>query len=110
MAKERRLTPRIDFHHEVMIRGSRAPGRILNFSTNGAFIQTENPRQFKQGKEIDMVTTLPLERKAVSIRARVVRVEKKGIAVEFVDLFGREAAAVDSTFEVFKATVPLYRT
>jgi c-di-GMP-binding flagellar brake protein YcgR len=107
MSKERRLTPRIEFHHDILIRGSRDPSKIRNFSTGGAFIQTTRALQFKRGHEIDVVTTLPLERKAISVKARVAHVEKEGIGVEFVDVFGREAAAIDSTFEVFKATVPL---
>jgi c-di-GMP-binding flagellar brake protein YcgR len=107
MSKERRLTPRIEFHHHVLIRGSRDLSKILNLSTGGAFIQTASSLKFKRGYEIEVVTTLPLERRAISVKARVVHVENKGIGVEFVDVFGREAAAIDSTFEVFKATIPL---
>ena len=109
MSKERRITPRIDFHHDVLIKGSRDPSKIINLSTGGVFIQTARALQFKPGHEIEVVTTLPLERRAISVRARVAHVENDGIGVGFVNIFGREAAAIDSTFEVFKATVPLSR-
>jgi Tfp pilus assembly protein PilZ len=109
MAKERRLTPRIEFHHDVLIRGSRDSSKIMNLSTGGVFIQTARALQFERGHEIEVVTTLPLERRAISVKARVAHVKNDGIGVEFVNVFGREAAAIDSTFEVFKATVPLYR-
>ena len=109
MSKEKRLTPRIEFHHDVLIKGFRDPSKIMNLSTGGVFIQTSRALQFKQGHEIEVVTTLPLERRAISVKARVAHVKDDGIGVGFVNVFGREAAAIDSTFEVFKATVPLRR-
>ncbi|MGD2125273.1 MAG: PilZ domain-containing protein [Desulfobacteraceae bacterium] len=110
MKNERRLNPRIDFRHEVAIRGSQARSRFLNFSTGGAFIQTEEPLRFKPGGRMEVITTLPLEKKAMSIRARVAHVKRNGIGVEFEDVWGRDAVAIDHNFEVFKATIPLYGT
>jgi len=108
MSKERRLTPRIEFHHDVLIKGSRDPSKIINLSTGGVFIKTDKALQFRRGHEIEVVTTLPLERRAISVKALVAHVKDDGIGVGFVNVFGREAAAIDSTFEVFKATVPFY--
>ena len=107
MDEEKRITPRIDFDHEVLIKDTKGIKKIKNFSTRGAFIETEDPLQFKRGDRIGIVTRLPLERKAMLIKARVVYISSKGIGVQFYDLWGKEAEAVDYTFEVFKGTIPL---
>ena len=107
MNEERRFAPRIDFHHEVAIKGTKGAKKIMNFSTLGAFIETENPLQFKRGSIINLHTKLPLEKKSMLIKAKIVRASNKGIGVQFYDLLGREAEAVSQTFEFFKDTIPL---
>lgn len=107
MNKERRLAPRIDFHHEVLIKGTKETKKIKNLSTTGAFIETNDPVQFKRGDTIEIITRFPLEKKSMLIKAKVVYVSSNGIGVEFYDLWGRKAEAVNKTFEVFKNTLPL---
>ncbi len=107
MNEDKRRTPRIDFHHEVLIKDTKGIKKIKNFSTNGAFIETKDPLQFKRGDKIGIITRLPLEEKAILIRAKVVYISSKGIGVQFYDLWGKKAEAVDYTFEVYKGTIPL---
>ena len=107
MFEEKRLTPRIDFHHEVVIKGTKGLKKIKNFSPLGAFIQTENPLQFKPGNIIDLVTRLPLEKKVMLIKAKIMHASSEGIGVQFYDLWGKKAEAVDYTYEVYKGTMPL---
>ncbi len=107
MKEEKRRTPRIDFHHEVLIKDNKGIKKITNFSTNGAFIETKDPLQFKRGDKIGIVTRLPLEKKAMLIKAKVVYISSKGIGVQFYDLWGKKYEAVDYTYEVYKGTIPL---
>ena len=107
MENERRLTPRIEFHHNVIVNRSRKLRKIINFSTGGAFIRTDNPPEFEAGKKISLFTKFPLETKPTVIHAQVAHVETQGIGVKFVDLMGRNADTVEYNFEVFKGTLPL---
>ena len=107
MNEEKRLAPRIEFHHEVLIKDKKGIKKIKNLSTTGAFIETKDPLQFKRGDKIGIITKLPLEKKAMLIKAKVVYVSSKGIGVQFYDLWGKKAEAVDYTFKVYKGTIPL---
>ena len=107
MEKERRITPRIEFHHDVIINRSREVKKIINFSTTGAFILTDDPLEFKSGSKINLYLKFPLEQKPTIMNAEVAHIEKEGIGVKFIDLFGRNADAVEYNFEVFKGTLPL---
>lgn len=107
MEKERRLTPRIDFHHDVIINRSRKLRKIRNFSPGGAFIEMDNPSEFAPGKKMNLFTKFPLETKPIVMHAEVAHVRKQGIGVKFIDLLGRNADIVEYNFEVFKGTLPL---
>jgi PilZ domain len=107
MEKERRITPRIEFHHDVIINRFRKLQKIRNFSTGGAFIQTDNPSEFVEGKKISLFTKFPLETKPTVMHAQIAHVGKQGIGVKFVELMGRNADVVEYNFEVFKGTLPL---
>lgn len=82
----------------------------MNFSTGGAFIQTDDPSQFEIGARINIFTKLPLETKAALIEAQVVHIASQGIGIKFIDLWGRDAEAITYNFEVFKNTLPLTAT
>ncbi len=110
MEKEKRLTPRIEFHQDVIINRSRKVRKMKNFSKSGAFILTDDPSQFKQGNRISLFMKFPLEEKPTIMHAEVTHLEEKGIGVKFVDLLGRNADAVEYNFEVFKGTLPLPET
>ena len=110
MDKERRITPRIDFHHDVIINRSRQVRKMRNFSKSGAFIHTENPSQFELGNRISLYMKFPLEEKPTIVHAEIVHIEDEGIGIKFMDLFGRNADAVEYNFEVFKGTIPLPET
>jgi hypothetical protein len=107
MEKERRSSPRIDFHHDVIVNRSRKIRQIRNFSLGGAFIQTENPSEFAAGRRISLFLKFPLEAKPMVMHAQIAHIENQGIGVKFVDLMGRNADAVEYNFEVFKVTLPL---
>ncbi len=107
MEKEKRITPRIEFHHDVIINRSRKVRKMKNFSTSGAFILTDNPSQFEQGNKISLFMKFPLEKKPMVMHAEITHIEEEGIGVRFVDLLGRNADAVEYNFEVFKVTLPL---
>jgi hypothetical protein len=107
MEKERRRTPRIDFHHEVMVNRSRTLWMIRNFSIGGAFIQTDNASEFDKGRKIILFTKFPLETNPTVMHARIAHIEEYGIGVQFIDLMGRNADVVEYNFEVFKGTLPL---
>ena len=107
MQEEKRIHPRIDFHHPVIIKGLRGLKKIMNFSTGGAFIHTDKSPNFKQGIRINLLTQLPLQKKNMLIRAQIIHVSPKGIGVRFMGLSRTDSNALDYNFEVFKGTLPL---
>ena len=106
MEEDRRICPRIDFHHGVVIKGFQGVKKTLNFSTGGVYIETEKTTHFKPGQKLDIVTRFPLEKKMVKLSARVVHVDEQGVGVKFEDLWGSDLATVENTFRVFQITVP----
>jgi hypothetical protein len=105
--KEKRLAPRIEFHLDVVVRGLKGIKHVSNFSIGGVFIQTDLSSSFKRGDKIELVTRLPLEKRIMLIKAQVAHVTDKGVGVQFLDVHGPCAQAIQSNFEVFRATVPL---
>jgi hypothetical protein len=105
--KEKRLSPRIEFRLDVVVRGLKGIKQVSNFSTGGVFIQNEHSSSFKRGDKIELVTRLPLEKRIMLIRAQVAHVTSKGMGVQFLDVHGPCAQAIQSNFDVFRATVPL---
>ena len=85
MEQERREAPRVDFRLKVMINNHQGLGKIMNYSTTGAFIQTPSPLQLRRGDEIGLSMKLPLETKTTRIKAQVAHTDK-GIGVRFIDL------------------------
>jgi hypothetical protein len=110
MEDDRRLTPRIEFHHDVIINRSRKVRKMKNFSKSGAFILTDDSSQFKMGNKISLFMKLPLEEKPTIMHAQVTHIDEEGIGVKFVDLLGRNEEAVEYNFEVFRGTLPLPET
>ena len=106
MEQERREFPRIDFRLKVMINDHQRIGKIMNFSTTGAFIKTPSPLQLRRGDEIGLTMKLPLEKKPTRIKAQVTHTDK-GIGVNFIDLLPQDAADIEYCFDVFKHTLPL---
>ena len=104
---EKRLTPRIQFHLDVVVKGLKGVKQVSNFSTGGVFIQNAPSSSFKRGDKIELVTRLPLEKRIMLIKAQVAHVPSKGMGVQFLDVHGPCAQAIQSNFEVFRATVPL---
>jgi hypothetical protein len=81
--KEKRLSPRIEFHLDVVVRGLKGIQQISNFSTGGVFIRNEPTSSFKRGDKIELVTRLPLEKRIMLIKAQVVHVTSTGMGVSF---------------------------
>jgi hypothetical protein len=105
--KEKRLAPRIQFHLDVVVRGLKGVKQVSNFSTGGVFIHNEPSSSLKRGDKIALVARLPLEKRIMLIKAQVAHVTSKGMGVQFLDVHGPCAQAIQSNFEVFRATVPL---
>jgi len=105
--KEKRLAPRIEFHLDVVVRGLKGIKQVSNFSIGGVFIQNEFSSSFKRGDKIELITRLPLEKRIMLIKAQVAHVTRKGVGVQFLDVHGPCAQAIQSNFDVFRATIPL---
>jgi hypothetical protein len=107
MENEQRKAPRIAFRLNVLMKGKKIPGKILNFSTAGLLIYTPYALKFKPGDEIDLLLKFPLEKRRTVLQGLVVRVHKKGIAVRFSQTGADESAQIRYCFEVFRWTYPL---
>ena len=104
--EDQRLNPRIDFHLDVILRGSKGVKKVKNFSTGGFFIEVEEPSVFGRGDRIEIVTRLPLEKRIMIIKGQIAHATDCGIGVKFVDLWGPNSEAIENNFQVFKATIP----
>ncbi|NVL89864.1 MAG: PilZ domain-containing protein [Desulfobacterales bacterium] len=107
MGKAERKNPRIDFYLPVTIKGHQGLNKVIDLSMGGLLIQIEDTSPFKIGDEVDLVIKLPHEKNAIQVKARVARVIKEGIGVEFIDLSPRDQMSLEYCFHVFKSTVPL---
>jgi len=107
MAQEERKTTRVDFRLELEIWGHRGPNNIMDLSTSGLFIQTENPSQHKPGDEIDLVLKFPTEEEAMLLKAQVVRINNSGIGAKFINLTPHSAKIIEDCYKAFKDTIPL---
>lgn len=107
MGEEERKQPRIDFHLPVMIKGVKGLNKTQDFSLCGLFVEIQDTSKFKEGDEVTLIMRLPQEKNSMQVKARVMRVTKKGIGVEFVDLSPQHAMALEFCFHVFKHTIPL---
>ena len=107
MTEERRINPRIDLDFQIAIAGLKGMERTKNFSTGGLFIFTGHAEHFKRGDSVNLTTKLPLEEKVVKLRGEIAHISDKGMGVKFVDLTGSAHTAIDHTFQVFQATIPL---
>ena len=107
MTYEHRKEPRIDFHMDVAVKGKKGLQQVLNFSTNGLFLGTEDPWQYKVGEEIRLVMTLPNEQAPLELNARVAHVSEKGVGIAFMNLQPEDAMSVEYCFHIFKHTTPL---
>lgn len=105
--KEKRLAPRIEFRLDVVVRGLKGIKQVSNFSTGGVFIQNEHSSSFKRGDKIELITRLPLEKRIMLIKAQVSHVTNRGMGVQFLEVHGPCAQAIQSNFDVFRATIPL---
>ena len=105
--EDKRLNPRIDFHLDVIVRGSKGVKKVKNFSTGGFFIEVDDSGLFKRGDRVEIVTRLPLEKRIMIIKGQVAHATEKGIGIRFLDLWGPNSDAVENNFQVFRATIPL---
>ncbi len=107
MGNKKRKNARIEFYLLVTIKGHQGLKKVIDFSLGGLFIEIADTSRFKQGDEIDLSMELPNEKKVVQAKARVVRVTKEGIGVEYISMSPIDAMALEYCFHVFKHTVPL---
>jgi hypothetical protein len=56
---------------------------------------------------VELVTRFPFEKKIIKIKGEVAHINRYGIGVRFVDLWGSNLEAVENTFRLFQATYPL---
>lgn len=107
MSDEKRKTPRIDFHLQVMIKGHQGLMKIKDFSLTGLFVEVQDSSGFEVGDELELIMKLPQEKDPIRVKAQVTRVTKKSIGVEFVELPPQHAMALEYCFHIFKHTVPI---
>ncbi|MBW2265390.1 MAG: PilZ domain-containing protein [Deltaproteobacteria bacterium] len=104
---EKRKSPRIDFRLDIQVKGQDGLRDVRNLGLYGIFIRTENPAQFQIGDSIYIEMKFPHETKALSMKARVSHISKKGIGVEFMDLPPQDAMSMESCFNIFKHSTPM---
>jgi hypothetical protein len=107
MTEDQRISPRIDFHLPLEIKGHEGAKRIKDFSLKGLFVEVADPARFELGDEVSLNLELPYADKPVVVKARVVRVTGDGIGVEFKELYLEDRLALEECYGIFKHTLPL---
>ncbi len=108
MTKDKRKHPRIDLDFQIIYIGLKheRPHEAKDLSMSGLFIETANPSKFREGDEIELVMREPADNKLMLLDARVVRVGKNGIGVEFLNLTAEDQKTLKTCFELFRHTLP----
>ena len=60
-----------------------------DISTGGTFVKTEHRESFKEDQSINLVFNMPASGRAFKLNGRIVRVENRGIAVQYEDISAR---------------------
>lgn len=108
MTRDKRKNPRIDLHFQIIYIGLKhdRPHEGQDLSMSGLFIRTANPSKFRKGDEIELVMREPADNKLMLLEARVVRVAKDGIGVEFSNLTAEDEETLKACFDLFRHTLP----
>jgi c-di-GMP-binding flagellar brake protein YcgR len=107
VGKEKRRNPRIDIQLPVeVVAHHEQPEMVKDLSVGGLFITTENPSDFKQDDEIELVMREPADNKPMRVSARVAHVGENGIGVEFLNLTDEDQKILNTCFDVFRYTLP----
>jgi hypothetical protein len=107
MELDKRKTPRIDFHLEVVVKGCEGTTEIRDLSLGGLFIRLEDVAKLSEGDVVHLVMQLPFEKTPLYVRARVVRVTSEGIGVEYMNLLPHQEMIIEQCFHIFKSTIPI---
>jgi len=107
MGEEKRRVPRIDLYLPLTVKRREGAKKIRDLSLTGLFIEADNTSSFQERDEVDLVIELPYEEDAMEVRARIIRVIRDGIGVEFVDISPQNAHTLEYWFNVYRHTVPI---
>jgi len=106
MDVDKRKTPRIDFHLDVVVKGCEGTTEIRDLSLGGLFIRLEDAARLSEGDVVHLVMQLPFEKTPLYVRAKVVRVTSEGIGVEYMNLLPHQEMIIEQCFHIFKSTMP----
>jgi predicted Zn finger-like uncharacterized protein len=109
VSTEKRRFPRIEVHFPVRIGESKILARLTDLSQGGAFVETNRSSLFQRGETLDVSMSLPTESEPVSLKAKIVNVEERGIGIQFVDLTEMNQTKILFCFDTYKDTIPLRR-
>jgi c-di-GMP-binding flagellar brake protein YcgR len=112
MTVEKRKSPRIDLHFQLIYIGRKEERshEVQDLSIGGLFIKTENPSKFREGDEIELVMREPADNTLMLLDARVMRITKNGIGVEFLDLSPEDERTLETCFDLFRHTLPQFNS
>jgi Tfp pilus assembly protein PilZ len=105
--RDKRKSPRIDFHLSVNVKGKKEIQKVTNFGLYGVFLETPRSFDARPGDEISLLMKLPHEEKTLELKGRIVHVAEKGVGVAFPDVPPHTAMCMEACFNIFKATLPL---
>lgn len=110
MTREKRKSPRIDLHFQLIYIGQKGerPHEVRDLSMGGLFIRTANPSEFQQGDEVELVMREPADNTLMLLNAKVMRVSKAGIGVEFINLTPEDQETLQTCFDLFQHTLPSF--
>jgi hypothetical protein len=105
--KDLRQKPRVEFHTPAIIIGSKEKAKIVDFSLGGFYVQVDHLRGLKIGQHLNLAFRLPFESQGLMVKVKILRVEMKGFACQFVDKDPELDQVLERGFDFLSGTLPL---
>lgn len=106
MKLDRRESPRISCLLEVDVWGRSISNQMMDFSTDGAFINTPKASHFKPDDQIELILMFPRQLAPMQVKARIKRVTDSGIGVKFENLRPNNAQMIGEFINDFERLKP----
>ena len=103
---ESRMLPRIEFHYPVTIVGIDSDSRIIDFSMNVFYVETDQVARIIKKQKINLALKLPGEKTAITIKVEVVYRDGCGFGCKFWNPNPEVLQSLERCFDIYSGMLP----